>query len=490
MKNTLVALLIFLIHLPLAYSQDCQVGIIRASTSNGIVLELKLRPADQVRGIRWSTGDSTNRILVSEPGVYCVKVAFAGGCIADDCIEIGRPDSTPCFVEIKRETLDSGIRLTAIPRPADAVVALKWSTASEDRSIVVREPGKYCVGVRFSTGCTAEACVEIPRLDSEECKVEIRRELLQGTMSAIQLKAIARPGDDVISFKWNTGDTTQMITVEKPGNYCVGVRFASRCTARDCVEIAGRDCQVGFERHTADSGFYVSIVPRPDTGIVAVKWSTGDTGRQIQVLAPGKYCVRVAYRNGCVAENCFEYERACSVHIRTSKGKLGAKARGIAPFVYYWSTGDSSEVIEVENPGEYCITVVDATGCKSETCIRYDPDLLLAANGDAQAVSEHREVYNPTGSPSNLVSEKIPGNSFVYPNPTDGIWNIQLPINQSGTFIVQVQDMQGKTHIQKILNLEKGIPIVEIDGSNLPPGLYLTLIHDSTRYWALKTIRK
>ena len=490
MKNGIISLLLILFLGPITQAQDCQVEIIQASSGSETVLELKARPADQVRGIRWSTGDSTNRIVVSDPGRYCVKVAFGSNCTAEDCIEISRPDSTPCIVEIKREAVASGIKLTAIPRPGDAVVSLKWNTGSDDRSIVVREPGKYCVGVRFSTGCTAEACVEVPRSDSAECTVEIKRE---ATDAGIKLTAIPRPGDEVVSLKWNTGSDDRSIVVREPGKYCVGVRFASGCTAEDCIEISGPECHVGFERYLTDTGILVSIVPRPDTGIVAVKWSTGDTGRQILVVAAGKYCVRVAYQDGCVAENCFEYSGPCAVNIRSARGKLGAKARGLAPFSYQWSTGDSSEVIEVESPGAYCVTITDASGCTSDACIEYNPELLQAAVWDAQVISDHKEVKQTHDLQSSLTKPEgniQTGKLLVFPNPTDALWNIQLPINQSGTFIVQVQDMQGKVHIQKIINLDVDNSIVKIDGSNLVPGLYLTLIHDSTRYWALKTIRR
>ena len=307
------------------------------------------------------------------------------------------------------------------------------------------------------------------------------------------MTAIPRPGDEVVSLKWNTGSDAWSIVVREPGKYCVGVRFASGCTAEDCIEISGPECHVGFERYLTDTGILVSIVPRPDTGIVAVKWSTGDTGRQILVIAAGKYCVRVAYQDGCVAENCFEYSGPCAVNIRSARGKLGAKARGLAPFSYQWSTGDSSEVIEVESPGAYCVTITDASGCTSDACIEYNPELLQAAVWDAQVISDHKEVKQTLDLQSSQTKPEgniQTGKLLVFPNPTDALWNIQLPINQSGTFIVQVQDMQGKVHIQKIINLDVDNSIVKIDGSNLVPGLYLTLIHDSTRYWALKTIRR
>ncbi|MEZ4898207.1 MAG: T9SS type A sorting domain-containing protein [Saprospiraceae bacterium] len=416
MKKGFFTLLISLTYLSLALAQDCRVEIVKASATNSIVLELNLKPTDQVRQISWSTGDSTARIEVRQGGTYCVKVLFSNGCRADDCISVDGL-SNSCQVEIKREVTNAGLKLIAVPRPEDAVAAIKWSTGEEGRAILVKEPGKYCVGVRFTTGCTAEECVEVP----------------------------------------------------------------------------GRDCSVSFERIQVDAGLLVNILPQPDTGIVAVKWSTGDTTRQILVTTPGKYCVRIAYRNGCVAENCFHLDEPCSAHIRMARGKLGAKARGIAPFTYLWSTGDSSEIIEVKEQGEYCLTITDATGCLSSTCVKYYPEVLQALSWDATVNSPEKVTNNHPGSLTPAETSAgitlIP-DPIVFPNPSSGMWNIQLTINQSGIFIVQIQDMQGKLHVKKSIALSEGEQVIPIDGSSLPPGYYITTIRSNTRNWALKTIKR
>ena len=489
MKKGFFTLLISLTYLSLALAQDCRVEIVKASATNSIVLELNLKPTDQVRQISWSTGDSTARIEVRQGGTYCVKVLFSNGCRADDCISVDGL-SNSCQVEIKREVTNAGLKLIAVPRPEDAVAAIKWSTGEAGRAILVKESGRYCVGVRFTTGCTAEECVEVPRPDSTNCTVEIKREV---TDAGLKLIAVPRPEDAVASIKWSTGEEGRAILVKEPGKYCVGVRFTTGCTAEECVEVPGRDCSVSFERIQVDAGLQVNILPQPDTGIVAVKWSTGDTTRQILVTTPGKYCVRIAYRNGCVAENCFHLDEPCSAHIRMARGKLGAKARGIAPYTYLWSTGDSSEIIEVKEQGEYCLTITDATGCLSSTCVKYDPEVLQELSWDATVNSPEKVTNNHPGSltpaETSAGTTLIP-DPIVFPNPSSGMWNIQLTINQSGIFIVQIQDMQGKLHVKKSIALSEGEQVIPIDGSSLPPGYYITTIRSNTRNWALKTIKR
>ena len=200
MKKGFFTLLISLTYLSLALAQDCRVEIVKASATNSIVLELNLKPTDQVRQISWSTGDSTARIEVRQGGTYCVKVLFSNGCRADDCISVDGL-SNSCQVEIKREVTNAGLKLIAVPRPEDAVAAIKWSTGEAGRAILVKESGRYCVGVRFTTGCTAEECVEVPRPDSTNCTVEIKREV---TDAGLKLIAVPRPEDAVAAIKWST----------------------------------------------------------------------------------------------------------------------------------------------------------------------------------------------------------------------------------------------------------------------------------------------
>ncbi len=53
--------------------------------------------------------------------------------------------------------------------------------------------------------------------------------------------------------------------------------------------------------------------------------------------------------------------------------RLGVYVCGLAPFQYEWSTGDTTPFIHVDSTGKYCVTVTDATHCKSISCIDLNP---------------------------------------------------------------------------------------------------------------------
>ncbi|MBK8503923.1 MAG: T9SS type A sorting domain-containing protein, partial [Saprospiraceae bacterium] len=107
------------------------------------------------------------------------------------------------------------------------------------------------------------------------------------------------------------------------------------------------------------------------------EWSTGETTSSITVVKPGQYYVVVSAADSCQAKDVFYFhpDRNCVTEIHglpavtaSSITKLVARSKGAEPFTYLWSTGETNSEISVLEPGEYCVTVVDANGCESRDC--------------------------------------------------------------------------------------------------------------------------
>jgi len=65
-------------------------------------------------------------------------------------------------------------------------------------------------------------------------------------------------------YSWSTTETTQTITVNATGSYCVTVTDANNCTANDCVYL---DFITGINENTLSG---VSIYPNPSHGLIEV----------------------------------------------------------------------------------------------------------------------------------------------------------------------------------------------------------------------------
>ncbi len=365
--------------------RDCGVRIVARYTGSGeVVLVAEGKGVGDLE-YEWDNGETGKEIVVTEMGEYCVIMTDAEGCVADDCIELERDG---CEVEIRAvntdaASLDQVIVLSAKAKGRNPIKYL-WSTDDTTKNIRVVEPGQYCVTITDATGCTAEDCIEID--PQRDCRTEIKVVRPNANSDALfSVKLIARTkGRAPFKYKWNneTEDTTQMIRVTTPGEYCVVVVDANGCESRDCVTIDPRDhCKTKIQVHRAAnssvSDFRLTLTARSaGIGPFTYQWNNGETTQSIHVSELIEYCVEVTDAGGCVSRDCIDLSRlvdACHVKIKsTPSGVLIAQPFGVPPFKYEWSNGDITKVIKVDEPGNYCVTITDAFGCVADACYETD----------------------------------------------------------------------------------------------------------------------
>ncbi len=196
--------------------------------------------------------------------------------------------------------------------------------------------------------------------------------------SGFMLTAVAG-GTAPFAFSWETGATSESITVTEPGTYCVTISTAAGCMVSDCVTVQnGADCGVQVSPNPAGALSAFATGTAPFTYL----WSTGDNTADIFPNAEGLYCVTVTDATGCEATGCFQWttgggDTSCYVQILLVQGGsfLQADAEGVAPFTYFWNSGENTASIMPSQPGEYCVTVIDASGCESTDCYTFgNPD--------------------------------------------------------------------------------------------------------------------
>ncbi|MCB0689756.1 MAG: T9SS type A sorting domain-containing protein [Saprospiraceae bacterium] len=136
-------------------------------------------------------------------------------------------------------------------------------------------------------------------------------------------------------------------------------------------------CAVRISAEKLDDSSYQLSTRTKGEEPFSFEWSTGETTAQINVKDPGGYWVIATGADGCQARDGFELrsDKDCRSEIKilpssSAAGKytLLVHTKGEKPYTYTWSTGETTERIAVTTAGEYCVTVVDATGCLSEAC--------------------------------------------------------------------------------------------------------------------------
>ncbi|HET6225872.1 MAG TPA: PKD domain-containing protein [Bacteroidia bacterium] len=177
----------------------------------------------------WSTGDTTQQILVSISGLYTVTAKDINGCVYVDSTRVSfkpkpsvslGPDISACAqIEI---TIDNSYS------------QILWNTGGTSPSLVVKNSGTYWVMVTSKYGCIATDTISItihpnPTID------------LGGPYNFCENVPIHHvfQVDNMRDVVWSTGSTQHTITVTTPGTYSVTATdlYGCRATAQTTITL-------------------------------------------------------------------------------------------------------------------------------------------------------------------------------------------------------------------------------------------------------------
>jgi hypothetical protein len=132
-----------------------------------------------------------------------------------------------------------------------------------------------------------------PRLESQN----IRQNILNRLANAVLV---------TYTYQWNTGATTQAITITQPGTYYVTVTDGNGCTAVDSI-VMNFPPSLFVNITTPPGGACgaanvdLTATPTGGTGAVTYNWTGGQTTQVINVSVNGAYVVTATDANGCTA---------------------------------------------------------------------------------------------------------------------------------------------------------------------------------------------
>lgn len=172
------------------------------------------------------------------------------------------------------------------------------------------------------------------------------------------------------TYDWSTGDNSQTITVNQPGQYVATITDTQTCQAimtflatfnpLPVVDLGPDLALCGQTSHTVDAG---------NAGN-SLLWSTGATSHQITVVASGTYSVTATTPQGCQAGDAVSISldplpvdvlqdvTACE----SSPPVLDA---GNAGCTYLWNTGAQTASITPTSGGTYSVTVTTPQQCSA-----------------------------------------------------------------------------------------------------------------------------
>jgi hypothetical protein len=246
----------------------------------------------------WSTGETTQSIVVNASGRDSVTITDVNGCQAASAATVVTVNSasTPTITAGGPTTFCSGGSVTLTSSAASSYL---WSTGATTQSIVVSSSGRDSVQITDVNGCQAFSAPTVVTVNSASTPSITP----SGPTTFCSGGSVTLTSSAASSYLWSTGETTQSIVVNSSGRDSVQITDVNGCQAFSAATVV-----------TVNSAATPTITPGGPTtfcsgGSVTLTssaassylWSTGATTSSIVVSTSGKDSVTVTDVNGCQA---------------------------------------------------------------------------------------------------------------------------------------------------------------------------------------------
>jgi len=326
----------------------------------------------------WSSGETTQSIVVKTSGNYSVTIYDEYGCES--------PVSDPVVVTVNalpaKPTVspDGTVEVCngdSIELTSSAEDSYSWSTGATSQSIWVKAAGDYFVSVTNTNGCVSpNSDTTTVMINALPTKPTITPDGPTTFCLGDSVELTSSPGTTYI---WSNGGTDQKVMIKTSGDYSVQVTDANGCTspASDTVTVLvnplpAKPTITPDGPTTFCDGDSVKLT---SSAGMTYLWSTSATDQEITVTTAGNYSVVITDANGCVSPESDQ----TSVTINSLPGKPGVTPDGATSFCdgdsvkltsdpatsWLWSNGETTQTITVMVADDFAVQVTDGNGCTS-----------------------------------------------------------------------------------------------------------------------------
>ena len=395
----------------------------------------------------WSTGETTQSIVVDQSGIYSLTALDADACLyysQVQSITINPLPTTPVIAGIMANPtlLCNGDFVTLSVSTQSSVM---WSTGETDSSITVQAAGMYSVTITDSLGCMSTSDTLTINIDSAFVHIISMDSI---TCQGIQITLIANGSEPVM---WSTGvmNDTLMVAPLVTTTYIASVQSAGGCVDSASVEVTvypapNPPSLTGAPANSIIlcNGAIQTLSATIPSGNYDIVWSTGDTTNTIDISLSGFYYITITDSAGCFSNSDTLVVEADSavINISTDSGNSSACFSNTTEITLLsnangsvvWSTSDTTSAIMVmpNMTAMYSAVVTTNAGCMAADTftLTINPlpttpiiegmepgsDSLVICNGASILFSV--VAANPTwstGETTNTITVSTPGPYFV-----------------------------------------------------------------------------
>ncbi len=430
-------------------------------------IDLQVGPGWADYTYNWNNGATTQDISDLAAGIYTCEIARVDdGCT--DNIEVEITDENTFSVNVNSVTNDNcGQEIGAIDLgidPESATYTYNWSNGEVTQDISDLAVGTYtCDIVKIDDGCTDNIEVEITDENTFSVNVNsVTNDNCGQEIGAIDLGI--DPESATYTYDWSNGEATQDISDLVAGTYtCDIVKIDDGCTDNIEVEVENNTGTLNVESTVTNNACSQSVgsieLTVTSDGGYTVLWSTTADTDIIENLSAGDYSVVVTETGtGCefnddfviISEGDFTVSEAItnSTCETCDDGAIDLTLTPAGDYTFSWTNGADTEDISNLLPAEYTVTITN------DLCEFTDTYIIDFTEG----ILETKELE-----------------ISIYPNPANGVINIDYNLLKTDHADIFITDITGKILNQVSINQSKGLETIEID--NLKSGIYFIKIN-------------
>lgn len=280
-------------------------------------------------------------------------------------------------------------------------------------------------------------------------------------------------------YLWNTGDTTNSITVMTTGNYSLMVADTAGCYSNSSTAIhvdaytPPATPTITFSGDTILCGSETISLHAP-SGQSGYQWSTGQTSSTIAVNSTGSYAVRVNNSNGCwstVSDSVHITQFANPVQPVLSVSDSAVFCNGdsavvsidMAAVEYHWSNGSQTPTVTLYGSQNISVYIRDEHGCSS----------ISSTILGVQEVTVSQPMITASGSTDFCLGDSVmlsAPSGFESYSWSNGSTDQSITVMQSGDYHVQVENALGclspiSSDVSVTANVPPSIPAVNVSGA-------------------------
>ena len=401
----------------------------------------------------WSSGEVSQSVVISFAGTYTVTGTDQYGCSATKSVSISQSAVNASIVGNRSFCHGQSTMLSVT---GDASNTYQWFDGSTSSDIEISTPGQYSVTVTNAAGCQST-------LSAIVTENVMSPPTISGTMTICEGQSTTLRATGGLSYEWDDGSTSAMITVNATGTYTVTATNSYGCTASASATVLVNPAPVVniLAQNTICRGDEVTLTAI--TTATTFNWNSGQNTAAITVspTVTSNYSVLVTDENGCTstATTTVTVNQLPSAFVSgvtsicQGDTTVLTASGGVA---YRWSTGNFDDHITVTNSGTYTVTVTGTNGCEASVQTNVTVNALPVAT-----VTETASICR--GQQALLTTDAPAGSTYLW---STGSHQSRITVTEAGDYQVTITNTNLCSQVYHATVIVYELPQVSIIGTS------------------------